>query len=139
MPYAAEALTDEILGCSIIANHWIGWQGTDGAFIIDLGEACNITFIEADFLYQLGTWALLPPKVTYSVSGDNKKYKTFGSVEMEEERSSLLLYKGARCEVPEPVKARYIKVEFEGVKTCPSWHFGVGHPSWTYISEVIVQ
>ncbi len=38
-----------------------------------------------------------------------------------------------------PAKARYIKVEVTGTKTCPTWHYGVGNPSWFFIDEVIVK
>ena len=30
-------------------------------------------------------------------------------------------------------------VEVEGTLECPSWHYGVGHPSWFFIDEVVVN
>ena len=44
-----------------------GWEGTDGAFIIDLGAPTAVHSISADFLHQLGAWILLPKQVKYSV------------------------------------------------------------------------
>lgn len=50
------ALTDELFGGTTYVESWVGWNGTDGAFILDLGEEKSFTRIEADFLHQLGGW-----------------------------------------------------------------------------------
>ena len=34
-------------------------------------------------------------------------------------------------------QARYVRVE--GTLECPSWHYGVGHPFWFFIDEVVVN
>ena len=41
--------------------------------------------------------------------------------------------------VDEAAQARYVRVEVEGTLECPSWHYGVGHPSWFFIDEVVVN
>jgi len=46
---------------------------------------------------------------------------------------------GVKFEAPTPVRARYIRVEIEGSKVCPSWHYGVGQPSWFFIDEIGVH
>lgn len=133
-----KALTDGLFGGTTFVESWIGWEGMDGAFILDLGEEKSFSSIEVDFLHQLGAWILLPQKVTYSISSDNKTYQSFGEKRIEEDRSVQVKFVGVKCEKPFPVKARYIKVEIEGVKVCPSWHYGVGYPAWFFLDEVIV-
>lgn len=132
------ALTDELFGGTTFVESWIGWEGIDGAFIIDMGKEVSFSSVESDFLHQLGAWILLPKKVTYSISSDNSVYHPFGEETIEEDRSVQVKFVGVKSEVPAPVKARYIKVEIEGVKTCPSWHYGVGYPAWFFIDEVTV-
>ena len=39
----------------------------------------------------------------------------------------------------ETVKAQYIKIEIESIKVCPSWHYGVGYPSWIFVDEVFIR
>ena len=60
------ALTDGIYGGTTYVESWVGWEGTDGAFIIDLGAPTAVHSISADFLHQLGAWILLPKQVKYT-------------------------------------------------------------------------
>lgn len=133
------ALTDELFGGTAFVESWVGWEGKDGAFVLDLGKETAFSSISSDFLHQLGQWVLLPKKVTYSVSSDNQSYQAFGEKSIPEDRSVEVKFMDVKCDSPAPVKARYIKVEIEGVKTCPSWHYGVGYPAWFFLDEVTVR
>jgi len=132
------ALTDNLFGGSTFVESWVGWEGKDGSFVIDLGEAKTFSSIETDFLHQLGQWILLPIKVAYSTSSDNREFTPWGLKELEEDRSIQVKFVGVKYKSAEPVRARYIKVEVTGTKECPTWHYGVGHPSWFFIDEVTV-
>ena len=75
--YAAlgkNALVDGLFGGATFVDSWIGWEGTDGAFVIDLGEAKEIHSVETDFLHQIGAWILFPLKVVYSYAEDGEHY-----------------------------------------------------------------
>lgn len=133
------ALTDGLFGGASFVESWVGWEGKDGGFIVDLGEVKDVSYIETDFLHQIGHWILFPLKVTYSYSEDGKNYQAWGTIEMEEERSNMVLFRGVKMESKQPLKARYLKVEVTGTKVCPHWHYGVGNPSWFFIDEVTVR
>lgn len=133
------ALTDELFGGTTFVESWVGWEGCDGSFILDMEKEVSINSIESDFLHQLGAWILLPRKVTYSWSSDGIHFTSFGERALEEDRSPQVKFVGFKCESPTPVNARYLKVEIEGVKTCPSWHYGVGYPAWFFLDEVTVM
>ena len=47
--------------------------------------------------------------------------------------------KFVELKVEKAAQARYVRVEVEGTLECPSWHYGVGHPSWFFIDEVVVN
>ena len=132
------ALTDELFGGTTYVESWVGWNGTDGGFILDLGEENSFTRIEADFLHQLGGWVLLPHSVSYSISSDNTTYKPFGSFTFAEDRDLQVKFVEGKAESDSPVKARYIKVEVKGIGLCPDWHYGVGYPAWFFMDEVSV-
>lgn len=132
------ALTDELFGGTTYVESWVGWEGTDAAFILDLGEEKEFTRIETDFLHQLGAWVLLPAGGSYSVSSDNVNYHPFGSFTFGEDRDLQVKFVKGKAEVDVPVRARYIKVEVKGIGLCPSWHYGVGYPAWFFIDEVSV-
>lgn len=139
--YAArggEMLLDELYGGTAFVESWVGWEGKNAEFILDLGKEEEVRVVESDFLHQLGQWVFLPKKVTYAVSVDNVQYQPFGSVDIAEDRSIQVKFFQARSEQPVPVKARYVKVYVESVNTCPSWHCGVGHPAWFFMDEIRV-
>lgn len=48
------ALVDGLFGGATFVDSWVGWEGTDGAFIIDLGAEKEIHSVETDFLHQIG-------------------------------------------------------------------------------------
>ena len=133
------ALTDDLYGGTTYVESWVGWNGVDGAFILDLGEEKTFTSIESDFLHQLGGWVLLPKGGKYSVSSDNVNYTAFGSFEFPEDRDPKIKFVKGKASVDQPVKARYIKVEIEALGMCPSWHYGVGYPAWFFMDEVLVR
>lgn len=132
------ALTDELFGGTTFVESWVGWQGSDGAFILDLGEEKCFSSIETDFLQKMGAWILLPKKVSYAVSRDGETYRPFGSYTFAEDRDPEVKFVSGKAVTSQPVDARYIKVEIEGVKVCPAWHYGVGQPAWFFTDEVRV-
>ena len=134
----AEMLIDELYGGTAFVESWVGWEGKNAAFILDLGKEEDVSVIESDFLHQLGQWVFLPKKVSYSTSLNNQDYQFFGKTDIAEDQSIEVKFFQARNESSQPVKARYIKVEIEGVNTCPSWHCGVGHPGWFFMDEIRV-
>lgn len=133
------ALTDGLFGGTTYVESWVGWEGRDGSFIIDLGQEREVSLVECDFLHQLGAWILLPEKVTYSVSSDNVDYTFFGTTELPEDRSVEVKFVPVTSRQDHPVRARYVRVDIVGTKICPSWHYGVGYPSWFFLDEVNVK
>ena len=139
LPEAAKTLTDELYGGTSFVESWIGWEGKNGSFILDLGKEVDIRVIESDFLHQLGQWVFLPKKVSYAISSDNQSYQAFGTTDIAEDQSVEVKFFQARSEKQQPMKGRYVKVEIEGVNTCPSWHCGVGHKAWFFMDEIRVN
>lgn len=133
-------LTDGLYGGTSYADSWTGWEGTDGSFIIDLSDEKEFSSVSTDFLHQLGSWILFPRSVNYFISSDKTSWKPFGEqISFPEDRTRPVKFVQATATEPDPVKARYVKVDIEGTKICPSWHFGVGCPSWFFADEVIVK
>jgi Glycosyl hydrolase family 67 N-terminus./F5/8 type C domain. len=132
------ALTDGLFGGSTFVESWVGWEGKDASFTVDLGAVKEFHSVETDFLHQLGQWILLPTQVTYSYSDDGVNFKTWEVHNLPEDRSVEVKFKGVKSISATPIKARYIKVDVVATKECPSWHYGVGHPSWFFVDEISV-
>lgn len=130
------ALTDGLFGGATFNDGWVGWEGRDGEFIIDLGEKKTFSQVEVDFLHKLGAWVLMPKHLTVSTSLDNKKYQTMGDLEIAEDRDVEVKYNTYSVFSTLPTNARYIKIRVESIGLCPHWHYGVGNPAWFFIDEV---
>ena len=133
------ALTDELYGGTTFAESWIGWEGSNGQMILDLGQPLEIKEISSDFLHQLGAWILLPQQVSYQTSLDGINYEPFGTVTLPEDRDREVKFVPVEVSKAEPVKAQFIEIAIEGVKTCPSWHYGVGYNCWFFLDEIVVR
>lgn len=138
MEMASDALTDGLFGGTTYVESWVGWEGCDAAFVIDLGEEKEFSRIESDCLHQLGAWVLLPKGGRYSISCNGTEFTDFGSFAFEEDRNLMIKFVKGTAQAEKTVKARYVKVEIDGTIDRPYWHYGVGHPSWFFIDEVSV-
>ena len=135
---AKTALTDGLFGGQIFGESWIGWEGKDASLIIDLGKVKEISSVETDFLQHLGSWVLIPKKVTYSISTDGKIFEEAGSKTLAEDSEPKVKFIGVKHAFNEKTPVRYIRVDITGTKVCPQWHYGVGLPCWFFIDEVTV-
>ena len=133
------ALTDGLYGGSSFTESWTGWEGTDGAFILDLGREQEFATIETDFLHQLGAWILSPGEVVYAVSSDKQAWQEFGRLAYPQDDDYRVKFLAATVTADEPVRARYVRVEVTGDKICPPWHYGTGCPCWFFIDEVTIK
>lgn len=135
---ADKYIVDGLYGGTSFVESWIGWEGKDGEFIIDLGSEKEFSIITSDFLHQLGQWVFLPKGVRYEISSDKENFTLFGENYKPENQSNSVLFEQYPVKSEKPVTARYIKVKVDNIKVCPSWHYGIGHTGWTFIDEVTV-
>lgn len=134
-----KVLTDGLFGGATYKDSWIGWEGTDVTLTMDLGCEREIRSIDSDFLQQLGAWILQPLSVTYSVSSDGNEYVGHWCHNLPEDSDPKVKFVSVKQTFDSPINARYIKIEIEGTKQCPHWHYGVGNPCWFFIDEITVE
>lgn len=138
-PIADKALTDGLYGGTTFVESWVGWQGEDADFVLDMGEQKQVNKITTDFLHQLGQWILQPKSVAYYASDDAKYFRLLGTHEFPEDRDISVKFVPATVTLAAPVQARYIRVVVKTLGLCPSWHYGVGYPAWFFLDEVVVE
>jgi len=131
------ALTDGLMGGTGYVESWVGWEGTDADFVIDLGAGTPVHSVSLDFLRQIGAWVLEPLGVSVLVSAAGESYVPLGSVSLPENRDGTFGFKDVT--VNGEAIARFVRVQVEGQKICPEWHYGVGNPCWFFIDEVEVR
>lgn len=138
-PIADKALTDGLYGGTTYVESWVGWNGEDADFVLDMGETKTVRQVSTDFLHQLGAWILLPKSVAYYTSEDGKTYSLMGTREFAEDRDISVKFVPAVVSLDTPIKARYIRVVVKTLGLCPDWHYGVGYPAWFFLDEVVVE
>ena len=138
-PIADKALTDGLYGGTSYVESWVGWEGRDADFVLDMGEAKTFSRVTTDFLQQLGAWILLPKSVSYSYSMDNKKWTDMGRKEFAEDRDVAVKFIPGTVTSAAPIAARYLRVRVQTIGLCPPWHYGVGYPAWFFLDEVTVE
>ena len=132
------ALTDGLFGGATFNESWVGWVGKDAEFIIDLGEEKEFSSVEADFLHKLGSWIMLPKSVSCSISLNNKDFAIMGKYDVAEDKDPAVKFVTIPIKSEKIIKARYIKMSIETIGLCPPWHYGVGHPAWFFVDEIMV-
>lgn len=136
---ARTALTDGLFGGYNYVETWIGWEGSDGAFVVDLGAVRDIRSASCDFLQKLGAWILLPLEVSYETSVDGKTYQPWATLSVPSDRDLSVRFVPVEATAEQPIRARYVKVRITGTRECPDWHYGAGNPSWFFIDEITIR
>lgn len=134
-------MTDGITGSMNFADGtWMGWWGEDVNFFVDLGFQKEINFIQINFMQQVQSWILLPNKVEFFISDDMKNWKQIASLShnISEKNTTPQVYQFS-YQLPETIKASYLKVNAVNFGQLPAWHIGAGGNSWLFADELIVR
>ncbi len=135
----ASALADGLRGIDDYHFNWLGFEGEDLEAIIDLGEESNIQVISADFLQDVQSWIFLPKQLTASYSSDSVQFTKIGTVSNITPAGKTGAFIQTFTIPADSIKARYIKVTAESLKTCPAWHIGSGKKSWIFTDEIVIK
>lgn len=135
-----EGLIDGIFGNdNWRKGDWQGYQGQDFEAIIDLSKEMTISDVTANFLQDSRSWILMPTKVDYFISDDNKSFQLIKTVEntidSKENQTKIV---GFHATVPN-AKARYVKIKAYNFGKLPEWHQGYGGDAFIFIDEITVK
>ena len=133
LPIAEKALTDGLLGGNTFVQDWVGWEGIDGSFVLDLGEEKEVSSLELDFLHSDGDWIIPVDEVAYSVSTDNEHFTPVGKEVVKGRKDLPAPYFRLSHELDHKQKVRYIRFDITAPKLMPS-----GNPSWFFVDEALV-
>ncbi len=115
---------------------WIGFQGQDFEAVIDFKKIMQIKEISANFLQDSLSWILLPKKIEYYLSSDNKDYFLIAteehSINPQDETVKVYPFKTAIV----PTEARYLKIKAKNFGKLPKWHQGFGGDAYIFVDEI---
>lgn len=140
---ALSKLTNGVQGGSDFRSEWVGWDGVDFEFTIDLGTRKTLSSIETNSLSEFGSWILHPNKVECFVSEDGKGYLPWGKEALgSDHKNEPKLH---HFSFPNPLgpyehgKYRYVLFRVTSAKKLPPWHASAGGSTWVFMDEVIIR
>lgn len=120
-------------------GEWQGYQSQDFEAIIDLKMQKEITEISSNFLQDSRSWILMPTKVEYYVSSNDKDYFLMATINNEVNAKNYDVTIKKITSKTFPTEARYVKVKAYNFGKLPDWHQGVGGDAFIFIDEIEVK
>lgn len=118
---------------------WQGYQGQNFEAVVDMKGVRTISEITTSFLQDSRSWILMPTKVEYFVSSDNKNFVKLETIENTlDPKYDVSITKDFTAKVL-PTEARYVKVVAHTFGTLPEWHQGVGGKAYIFVDEISIK
>lgn len=136
----AEGLIDGIYGDeNWKKGEWQGYQSQDFEAVIDLRMQTEITEISANFLQDSRSWILMPTKVEYYVSSNDKDYFLMSTIMNDQDPKNTEIMTKKFTEKMFPTEARFVKIKAYNFGKLPEWHQGFGGDAYIFIDEIEVH
>lgn len=135
-----QTLVDGIMGNDDFRlGGWLGFEGTDVTAVIDLGVETSIHSISAHCMQDINAWIFMPVNIKYEISDDGSNFNEAGSVENTIPADKEGNLTGNFRLSIDPVQARYIRVTYKSIGTCPPGHKGNGGKAWFFTDEISIN
>ncbi|MCX6297379.1 MAG: GH92 family glycosyl hydrolase [Bacteroidetes bacterium] len=121
-------------------GEWQGYQSQNFEAIIDLEKEQKVTTFASGFLQDSRSWILMPTKVEYYVSNDNKTYTLVASIDNDikpDDNTSQL--KEFKYTLSKSVTSRFVKVKAYNFGKLPAWHQGFGGDAYIFVDEIQIK
>ncbi len=120
------------------SGQWIGQEGKDLEFIIDLNNVQAISGIHLGYLHNPSNWVFGPKQFEASFSDDGVFFNKPVLSNISREIMDKINFTDILT-MQTKQKTRYIKVRIKGIEKIPEGHPGVGNPGWIFIDEIIIK
>lgn len=120
-------------------GNWLGFNGTDVEFTVDLGEERKVSEVSAHFLVSIRDGIHAPLQLAVEVSTDGEHYRPFGQAgnpDGSEQRPDYYLELTAKGKAQ---KARYVRFMIKSPITIPEGFLFSGTDAWVFVDEVLVR
>ncbi len=119
---------------------WQGYQSQDFEAVIDLQKEKAVSSFTSNYLQDSRSWILMPTKVEYYASMDNKNYTLVGtvtnSIDQKENENKIQDF---QLKLDKEINAKYIKVKAKNFGKLPDWHQGFGGDAFIFIDEITIK
>lgn len=118
---------------------WLGYEGTDATFTIDLGRAVTVRHLAVDTLQSTRLGVYAPARAEFEVSADGKTFRPAATVQpdTDEKRATPAVVRLSAGDLS--AEARYVRVRLTGRGTIPAGHPAAGAKAWLFVGEIVVN
>jgi hexosaminidase len=117
-------------------KEFVGYDGTDAAFIIDLGKETEMNEIIVHSFHQPASWIYAPSGLDISGSGNGSDFLPFSSqpvITRSPDRTRLTL------KFPLSQRTRHLKITVLNHGQIPTGAPGEGNKAWLFLDEIEVK
>ncbi|MCB0284245.1 MAG: discoidin domain-containing protein [Calditrichaeota bacterium] len=121
-------------------NKWLGWEGTDVEFTVDLEKSLEISKAKIHSLVSINDGIHAAQALDVLVSDDGKNFNEFGSIDNPDKfihenpnRYLELQVTGSKQ------KARFVKFKITSPRIIPEGFLFSGTKAWIFIDEILVD
>ncbi|KRA17831.1 family 20 glycosylhydrolase [Lysobacter sp. Root604] len=134
-------LSDGVLaGDEHADGRWTAWAGGDVELIVDLGAPTVLRALSARFLQQTQSWILPPRHLQLFTSDDGRRWTPGAELALDVDAAELRQrYHTPRLVLPQPMRARYLRLQIQGYGALPAGHPGAGSPSFYFVDELVIE
>ena len=136
-------LTNGVHGGNDFNAQWVGWDGVDFEFTLDLGVAKTMSSVDVNSLSNSASWILHPDKIECFVSADGKGFFPWGNEALDVMHKNEPRIHHFSFENPygpyEHKAFRYVMFRATGARVLPAWHSWAGSSAWTFLDEVVIR
>jgi len=127
-------LANGILGSASYADgQWVGYEGKNLEFIIDLGKVTHVSKVSFNSLNDTRSWVHAADKVELAQSGDGRIYNVSLEKNIAASKDAMV-----STSILLDMTTRFLKVTIF-CRTIPAGFEGAGTKSWLFVDEVVVE
>lgn len=118
---------------------WVGFQGQNFEAVINLQKITQIKEISVNFLQDSRSWIILPAKIEYYLSSDDKDYFLIATQETTHDpKDENVIVRNFKTEIL-PTDAKFLKIKAKNIGKLPAWHQGAGNDAYLFVDEIEIR
>ncbi len=137
----SQSLMDGITGSTDWRKgYWLGFQGKDVTFNIDLKKPYPLTEMLFGFLQDTRSWIVFPKEIEVLASSDGKQFIRIGRLQTKTSIDRLdPLRETWKLSLTQKTPYRFVKIIAKQYGLLPKWHPGAGGESFIFIDEIEIK
>ncbi|WOD42444.1 sulfatase-like hydrolase/transferase [Hwangdonia lutea] len=120
------------------SGQWIGQEGGDLEFILDLNEMKVISEVTIGYLHNPSNWVFSPKFFEVAFSNDGVNFSKTMPSEISKKINDKHNFSDT-LSIHTNKAARFIKLTVKNIGEIPEGHAGVGNLGWFFIDEIIIK